>query len=434
MSETLLVGILMVAALAVLVLMKFPVGFAFLLIGFCGYALIRGWDSAFALLPSKVFGGTASYLLSVVPLFILMGELAASTGIGEGLFKTFRAWVGTIKGGLVTSTILANAAFGAASGMPETTTLVFSKVAMPEMLRSKVDRTLTAGCIVGAAGLDALIPPSVIMIIYGFLAVAPIDKCLMAGIVPGLLSVGVYTAMVYVRVRRNPALSPSVTGITWRDRFRSLRDVVGIFAVIVLAIGGILAGLFTPTEGGAVGAAGVLIVALVMRKVTRANFFDALCAAGRATSIIFIMVGGLVFFSAFLSVSGVSTAMTHAISGLHFSPTVVVIITLFMFLGLGCVIGPFPLMYLTIPLIAPIMKSLGVDLIWYGVLAIKVATMGMITPPLGINCYILRMTYPEIPIGEIFKGARWFLLADAVSVALLVAFPQISTLVPNLMR
>lgn len=423
----------MVAVLVVLLVLKFPIGFAFLLIGFCGYAILRGWDSSFALLPNKVFGGTASYLLTVVPLFILMGELASVTGIGESLYRAARAWLGRLRGGLLIATTVANAAFGAASGMPETTTLVFAKVAMPEMLRAKHDRSFVAGSIVGAAGLDALIPPSVIMIIYAFLAVAPIHKALIAGIFPGLLTVVVFIVMINIRVRRNPRLAPQVTGISWEEKVRSIRGVIPMFSVILLAILGILFGLFSPTEGGAVGAFGVLVVGLVMRKINPTQFRDAVASSGRLTGIVFIMIGGLAFFSAFLAASGISSALTNAILGLHASRTLIVIVSLFIFLGLGCVIGPFPLMYLTIPLMAPIMKGLGVDLIWYGVLAVTMATMGMITPPLGISCYMLRLVFPEIPIQEIFRGASWFLLANVVVVVLLVAFPLISTWLPKAM-
>ena len=332
------------------------------------------------------------------------------------------------------ATTVANAAFGAACGMPEAATAVFGKIAMPEMLRANTNRSLAAGAIVGSAGLSALIPPSVLSIIYGFLAIAPINKQLIAGILPGFLTVGVYIVMINLRVRRHPEIAPPIAAISWGERARSLRDVTPMLAVVLLSIIGILVGLFTPTEGGAVGAAGVLIIALAMRKLSRAKFRDSLTSSGKTTSILFIMVGGLAFFSAFLATSGVSAAMTNVFIGLPVSPTLIVILTLFIFLGLGCIIGPFPLMYLTIPLMAPIMKALGIDLIWYGVLVVKMATMGMITPPLGINCYMLRLVLPEFSIGEIFRGSLWYLLADVAIIALLVAFPQISLVLPGMMR
>jgi len=432
--ETLTVGIIMVVLLVVLVVLKFPIGFAFLLIGFCGYAILRGWDSAFGLLPTKVFGGTASYLLTVVPLFILMGEIAFISGIGEGLYLAGRALLGRFRGGLLMATTIANAAFGAACGMPEAATGVFGKVAMPEMLSAGINRSFAAGSIVGSAGLSALIPPSVLAIVYAFLAVAPIHKQLISGILPGILTVGVYMVMINIRVRRNPQLAPPIAAISRGERGRSFRHVLPMLAVVLLSIIGILVGLFTPTEGGAVGAAGVLIIALVIRKITRKSFSAALTSSGKTTSVLFIMVGGLAFFSAFLAVSGISAAMTNVFIDLPVSPTLIIILTLFIFLGLGCIIGPFPLMYLTIPLMAPIMKGLGVDLIWYGVLAVKMATMGMITPPLGINCYMLRLVLPELSIQEIFKGASWYLMADVVIIALLIAFPKISLLLPSMMR
>jgi len=432
--DNLAIGIIMVVVLVVLLIMKFPIGFAFLLIGFCGYAILRGWGSSFGLLPTKVFGGTASYLLTVVPLFVLMGEIAFVSGIGEGLYKAARALLGRFRGGLLMATTIANAAFGAACGMPEAATAVFGKVAMPEMLGAGINRSFAAGSIVGSAGLSALIPPSVLAIVYGFLATAPIHKCLIAGILPGFLTVAVYVVMINIRVRRNPELAPPLAAVSWGERLSAFRGVGGMLAVVLLSIIGIIVGLFTPTEGGAVGAAGVLIIAVATKKITRKGFSKALTSSGKTTSILFIMVGGLAFFSAFLAGSGISAAMTNIFIGLPVSPTLIVILTLFIFLGLGCIIGPFPLMYLTIPLMAPIMKALGVDLIWYGVLAVKMATMGMITPPLGINCYMLRLVLPEFSIQEIFKGAGWFLMADVVIVVMLVAFPRISLALPSLMR
>lgn len=424
----------MVVVLVVLVVLKFPIGFAFLLIGFCGYAILRGWDPAFSLLATKVFSGTASYLLTVVPLFILMGEIAFVSGIGEGLYKAFRALLGRFKGGLMMATTIANAAFGAACGMPEAATAVFGKVAMPEMLSAGINRSMAAGSIVAAAGLSALIPPSVIAIIYGFLATSPINKQLIAGIFPGFLTVAVYMVMINLRVRRSPYLAPPIARISWGEMLRSLRHVWGMLAVVLLSIVGILVGLFSPTEGGAVGAAGVLVIALVTRKISRTQFRDSLTTSGKTTSIMFIMIGGLAFFNAFLSGSGVSAVITNTLTNLPVSPTVVVVATMFLFLGLGCIMGPFPLLYLTIPLMAPVMKALGVDLIWYGVLVTKMATMGMITPPLGINCYILRLVLPEFSIQEIFRGSVWYLMADVVIIALLVAYPQISTFLPHMMR
>ena len=232
------VGIILMVVLVVLIVLKFPVGFAFLFIGFLGYATIRGFDSAFALIASKMFAGTAQYLLTVVPLFILMGELAFASGIGEGLFKAGRAWLGHFRGGLVMANTLANAAFGAACGMPEAATAVFGKAAMPMMLKAKTNRSLAAGSIVAAAGLSAVIPPSVIMIIYGFLAVVPIHKMLIAGVVPGILTAGVYMGMLQLRLRRNPSLAPPTDRVSWRERFSSLREVWGMLTVVVVAIGG----------------------------------------------------------------------------------------------------------------------------------------------------------------------------------------------------
>jgi len=432
--SALTIGIIMVVVLVALIVLKFPIGFSFLIVGFWGYVALRGFDSAFALLASKVFSGTAHYLFTVVPLFILMGELAYVAGIGEGLYAAFRAWLGNIRGGLAMATTMANAAFGAACGMPTAATAVFGRMALPEMLKAKTDRSLAAGTVAATAGLSAVIPPSVIAIIYGFLAIAPIHKILIAGLLPGAVSTAVILGMLAIRLRINPSLAP-ITGVTatWREKFRSLRGIWAMLTVIILVIGGIYTGMFSPTEAGAVGAAGMLIIGLALRKFNRTKLREALLMTARDTSVIFIIMGGIVFFSGFLSVSGISGAMTNYILGLTVSPTQVVIITMFILLGLGCILDPFSCMFLTIPLLSPIMKELGVNTIWYGVLVVKMITIGMITPPVGVNCYMLKVVCPELDLWEIFRGATWFLTAEAVIMTLLVAFPQISLLLPNLM-
>jgi len=432
--SALTIGIIMVVVLVALIVLKFPIGFSFLIVGFWGYVALRGFDSAFALLASKVFSGTAHYLFTVVPLFILMGEFALVAGIGEGLFRAGRAWLGQVRGGLAMATTMANAAFGAACGMPTAATAVFGRMALPEMLKAKTDRSLAAGTVAATAGLSAVIPPSVIAIIYGFLAIAPIHKILIAGLLPGAVSTAVILGMLAIRLRINPSLAP-VTGVTatWRERFRSLRGIWAMLTVIILVIGGIYTGMFSPTEAGAVGAAGMLVIGLALRKFNRTKLREALLMTARDTSVIFIIMGGIVFFSGFLSVSGISGAMTNYILGLTVSPTQVVIITMFILLGLGCILDPFSCMFLTIPLLSPIMKELGVNTIWYGVLVVKMITIGMITPPVGVNCYMLKVVCPELDLWEIFRGATWFLTAEAVIMTLLVAFPQISLLLPNLM-
>jgi len=427
------VGILMTVVLVALIVLRFPVGFAFLLVGFWGYVALRGFDPAFTLLASRVFGGTAYYLLTVVPLFVLMGEFAFVSGIGEDLFKAARAWLGHVRGGLAMATTMSNAAFGAACGMPTAATAVFGKVAMPEMLRAGTDRSLAAGAVAAAAGLSAVIPPSIIVIMYGHLAVAPIHKLLIAGLLPGLLSTAVYLAMLSIRLRINPSLAPVTIGVTWRERFRSLRGVWGLVVVIVLVIGGIFTGVFSPTEAGAVGAACVLIIALALRKLNWTKFREALLFSARTTSIIFIVVGGIVFFSGFLAVSGITTALTTFVIGLPVSTTAVVIITMFILLGMGCVLDPFSVMFLALPLLAPIMRMLGVNPVWYGILAVKMITIGMVTPPVGLNCYMLKIVCPEFDIWEIFRGVIPYLVAEAVIMALLVAFPQIILLLPGMM-
>jgi tripartite ATP-independent transporter DctM subunit len=430
----LILGIIMVVVLVVLIVLKFPIGFAFLLVGFLGSTALIGFDSAFALLASRIFSGTALYILTVVPVFVLMGEFALASGIGEDLFKAGRVWLGPFRGGLVMATTMANAVFGAACGMPAAATAVFGRIAIPDMLQAKTNRALAAGTVAATAGLSAVIPPSVIVIIYGFLAIAPIHKLLIAALIPGVLTTIVILGMLAIRVRINPSLAPaSAVTVTWRERFRSLRGVWAMLAVIVLVIGGIFTGEFTPTEAGSVGAVGTLIIGLALRRFNWTKIKDALLMTARTSCIIFIVMGGISFFAAFLGVSGVSEALSNFILGLPVAPIWVVIGTMFIFLGLGCVLDPFSVLFLAVPLLAPIIVALGIDPIWYGVLVVKMATIGMFTPPVGVNCYMLKIVCPELDLWEIFRGTNWFLLAEAVVMALLIAFPLISLWLPGIM-
>ena len=417
----------------VLVVLGCPIGFAFLIGGFIGIVTIKGFGPAFAFLGDRFFSANITYELSVVSLFILMGNLSYSGGLIQSLLHSARLWVGHMKGGLLIATTIANAIFGAACGSTTAATAVFAKVAIPEMLENKVDRCFAAGCVAAGGTLSALIPPSVLVVIYGILAQTSIAKLLIACILPGLLTAGGYIAMIIVRTHINPSLAPPLPKAPWKERIVSIKAIWGILALFILVMGGIFLGLFTPTEGGAIGAAGATLLLVSKREFKAAMFMDALVGAAHSSAMLFIIITGTYVFSAFLSLAGLSSVISQFVVELPVSPLVLVIGILGLYVFLGCVLDPMSMFFLTVPIIIPPLTKLGVDPIWFGVIAVKMACIGMITPPVGLDCFMFRAIRPDYRLEEVFRGVSWFIVAEVFIMIILVAFPEISLCLPRLM-
>jgi tripartite ATP-independent transporter DctM subunit len=426
----LIVMVLLLLALAA----GIHIGVALGLGGLLGMYLAIGPDATWAQLATVPFSTTNSYTLAVIPLFLLMGSLATQAAITTDLYRAAYNWFGRLPGGLAIATTLASAAFGAASGSTVVNAAVFTRMAMPEMTRFGYDKRLSAGCIAASGTLASLIPPSILMVIYGVITEQSVGRLLIAGLLPGILSAVVYVAGIYVRAVRNPAIAPIPDiAITWPDRWRSLYGVWGIVFLFALVIGGIYTGILTPTYAGAVGAFGAFLIVLGKRRLTRATLRDTLEDATVTTSVLFIIVVGGMLLARFLTYTGLVGEISSILLGLELPKYVYLLAFALLFLVLGMFIEPIAIMVMTLPVMFPVMVGAGFDAIWLGVIAIKLAEMSLMTPPVGLNVYVLKGVAPNVSMGDIFRGCGWFVFVDIINVALLMAFPIIILLIPMTM-
>lgn len=417
----------------VLLVLGMPIGFMLIFVSFLGVCMIRGLEPSLAFLGDRPYDSNSSYELSVVPLFLLMGHLAYSAGITQGIYNVARHWLGQLKGGLVIATTTANAIFGACCGSTTAATAVFGKVAIPEMIRHKVNPRLAAGCVAAAGSLSSIIPPSIHLVVYGLITNTSIARMLMAGIIPGIMTAVIFGIMVYTRARLNPSLAPPITGVTWRQRFQSFRGVWGILLLIVLVLGGIWAGVITPTEGGGIGATGAFFIVLGTRKLTRNVLRESFLETARSTAVILIIVTGALMFTTFIGLAGVSETVTNAVVNLPLPPIAIIWGFMGILIIMGCFVEPMSMMFLTMPFMIPVVKELGFDPVWFGVLVVTTCEIGMVTPPMGLNCYMLKSVVPELAIGDIFKGTIPFIAMFLIAMGFMTAFPQIALVLPNAM-
>jgi len=427
-------GIIVVSLLVVWMVLGVHIGVALGLAGFLGIYLSVGPDAAFAQIAAVPFGTINSFSLAVIPLFILMGSFATASGITTELFRMAYVWIGGLRGGLAMATVMSSAAFGAASGSTIVNAAVFTRMAMPEMARFGYDIRLNAGCIAAAGTLAALIPPSILMVIYAVITEQSIGKLLIAGVVPGILTALIYCGGIYILARVRPDLAPLANlKFSWAERLQSLRGVYGIMILFVLVVGGIYGGYFPATYAGAVGAFGAFLIALTRRRLGWKSLIEVLKEAAVTTSVIFIVVVGGILFARFLTYSGLVTTISSAMIGLGLSKYAYLFGFVLLFTILGCFIEPIAIMVMTLPIMFPVMKEVGFDPIWLGVIAVKLAEIGVLTPPVGLNVFVVKSSSPiPLTLGQAFAGVTPFILLDFLSLGLYVAFPGMITWLPNL--
>ena len=427
-----LVGI---AVLLALVFARVPIAFAMALVGAVGFASIRGWEATGAMVGTTVFDTGLAYSLSVVPLFILMGNVLAQSGIAHGLFAGADRLFGRMRGGLALATILSCGGFSAVSGSSLATAATMSKVAMPPMRRFGYSDALASGSIAAGGTLGILIPPSVIMIVFGLLTESDIGKLFIAGLLPGLLGVALYLLAVVVAVRVRPDLAPEVGGVvpmTGRDAV----GVLGTLALFVFIMGGIYGNAFTPIEAGGMGALFALGLAFATGGLGRDGFRTAIGQTVEATAMIFAIIIGAEIFSAFVNFAGMPNALVDLIHDLDLSAFAVIGVMVLIYLVMGCVFESLSMILLTVPVFYPVVVELDFGngvlgdpesaLIWFAVIVVVVTEISLITPPVGMNAFVLRSVVPDVGLGTIFRGILPFWLADLVRLALLLLFPAIS--------
>ena len=391
-----------------------------------------GLNEALGVLGTVPYSSVAFYSLSALPLFIFMGVIVSNTGLGEVLYATAYKLMGALRGGLAMATVMASAGFAAISGSSSATAITLGKVALPEMKKYKYDDSLAAGCTAAGGTMGILIPPSIGFILYGILTEVSIGKLFMAGIIPGILQAVFYIGTIWISCRIKPSLGPAGPKLSLREKTSSLFLTWPIILLFLIVIGGIYMGIFTPTEAAAVGAFGAIVITLITRRLTVRNFINAAMETGRNTAMIILLVVGAFVFSHFIAVSMLPFMLGDLVTGLAVSKYIILALIICLYIIFGMFLDIFSAIILTIPIFFPIITGLGFDTIWYGVIMVRVMEMGLITPPVGMNVFILAGV-TNTPLNKIFRGVMPFLVADVFHIMLLLAIPELSLFIPNMM-
>jgi C4-dicarboxylate transporter DctM subunit len=432
------IGIAMFGGIAVLLVARVPVGIAMLIAGGAGYAAIAGWWPLLNTLKTLPFSRFSSYTLTVIPLFLLMGEFATKGGMNAALFRAARAWFGHWRGGLAVATIGGCAAFGAICGSSLATAATMSKVAWPEMRRAGYSPALATGTLAAGGTLGILIPPSIILVIYAIYTEQSIGTLFVAAAVPGLLATLGYMLVVHVHARIAPTAAPPSPRLAWRFRFVESREIWPAALVFLLVVVGIYRGWFSPTEGAAVGAAAVGILAVAVGGMRLSGLIESLLATAETSALMFLILLGAELFSAALALSRLPASLSAWVVSLGLSPMTVLAIILGAYLVLGCAMESLAMVLLTLPVFVPLMLALdfGLDptqrLVWFGILVLVAVEVGMISPPFGLNLFVINALAKDVPMAETWRGVLGFCASDLVRLVLLVAFPGLSLWLPGL--
>jgi len=425
-----LIGILGILIMFVCLAMRQYIGMAMALVGLLGLCRLVGVDAGINILGITPLAEGSSYTLSVIPLFVLMGQFAFLSGISTDIYKTVYAWMGRFRGGLAMATVMACAGFAAVCGSSLATGATMGMVAIPEMNKYKYDPRLSTGCVAAGGTLGILIPPSIGFVIYGILTEESIGKLFMAGFLPGIMLALLFILAIYIQCRRNPLMGPRGATTTLSEKIKSLGGTWGMLLLFFIVMGGIYFGIFTPTEAAGVGAFGAFLFALLRRRLTLQTLIQSLMQTGRTTAMIFLIIIGANIFSTFLGLAQLPMELADFIAGLELPKTVILAGIVLIYVVLGCVMDCYAIMILTVPIIFPVIEALAFDPIWFGVLMVIVLEVGLITPPVGLNVFVLKAAAPDVPMATIFRGIWPFLVAAFLAIVILTIFPQIATFIP----
>ncbi|MEM1432021.1 MAG: TRAP transporter large permease [Pseudomonadota bacterium] len=428
-----LAGILGFLALFVLLAVRMPIGLAMMIVGATGIALLNSATAALNNLGSFAYSYSAVYTLSVIPLFVLMGAFASVSGMGADMYRTAFAWVGHRRGGLAAATIIACAGFAALSGSSIAAAATMGKVSLPEMERYRYDPKLATGSIAAGGTLGILIPPSTVLIVYALLTEQSVGRLFLAGVLPGLLLTALFVLTVFAVAVLNPNAGPPGERIPMAERFKVLLNSGALIFVVLIVIGGIYAGVFTVTEAAAVGAGLTFLHALWTQRLTVAKFLSALLDTVKTTAMVFFILIGAHFFAPFLALTRIPVELANTVGELAIPAFAILMVIIVVYIALGTFMEGFAMMVLTVPIVLPIITTLGYDPIWFGIIMVLVLEMGLISPPVGLNVFVVKGVAPHVPLGQVYRGIMPFWLAMAVCVALLVAFPQIALFMPDTM-
>ena len=427
------IGLICIIAMFILMVLRMHIGVTMGVTAFIGIALLTNFDSACGKLAHTAFSQSSTYMMSVIPLYMFMGELAFLSGLSQDAYRTVNKWLGHLPGGLAMATIGACAAFAAVQGSSTAGAVIMVSIAYPEMKSRKYSNSLALGCIAAGGTMGILIPPSAAFVLYGIITEQSIGKLFTAGIIPGLLLTLIFWALIYLQCRRNPKLGPSGPPTRWRERFISLKDLWSVAVLFGLVMGGIYFGVFNATEAAAVGVVAAFLISLIRRKISKKGIKRAVLNTLRTTGMIFIMVIGAMLFNYVLSLSGLTTALADICLKLPIPPIGIIVAICILFVILGCLMDAWAMMLIVVPAMLPTVMALGFDPIWFGVITVIMMEMGMITPPIGFNVFVMAGMVKEVPMTDVFRGVWPFVLGMAILVGFIIAFPDLALYLPRVM-
>ncbi len=432
MDTNTIVALIGIGVMVVLILLKLPIGVAMGVVGLLGFAYLTSVQGAIGLLKTVPYTTVSDYSLSVIPLFVLMGNFALVAGLSEALYTLGNKLVGHLRGGLAMATVIACAGFGAICGSAPATTATMGAISIPQMRKYKYAPSLACGCVAAGGCLGLLIPPSVGFIIYGVLVGESIGKLFTAGIMGGILLAVLYCIAIYIIALVRPDLAPRGEKASFAEIMVALKDVWGVLVLFVVVIGGMMAGFFTATEGAAVGAVGAFLFALCSRKMTWKTFANALLETGRTTAMIFVIMIGAYILGYFFSVTQLPSKLADVITNSHVNRYLIIMAIYAVYVFLGCIMDSLAMILITVPIFYPGVMALGFDPIWFGVFIVMVINQGLLTPPVGMNCFVVRGITKDVPLHVIFKGVAPFWVCILIAVIIMLVFPNIVLFLPRL--
>lgn len=428
-----LIGILGILLLFVLLAARMYIGMAMALVGFLGICALVGVGAGINILGITPLAEGSSYTLSVIPLFVLMGQFAFLSGISSDIYRAVYTWMGHFRGGMAMATIVACSGFAAVCGSSLATGATMGMVAIPEMKKYNYDPRLATGCVAAGGTLGILIPPSIGFVLYGILTEQSIGRLFMAGFVPGFILAAFFVLVIAIQCRINPEMGPCGPSTTWKTRFTSLGGTWGMLLLFLVVMGGIYLGVFTPTEAAGVGAFGAFLFVLLKRRLNKGTFFQSLIDTGKMTAMIFLIIIGANIFSSFLGLTMLPMQLADFSANLPLPRVLILATIIVVYIALGCVMDCYAIMILTVPIFFPVIEALNYDPIWFGVLMVIVLEVGLITPPVGLNVFVIKGAAPDVPLTTIFRGILPFLVAAVATIVLITAFPEIVTFLPDQM-
>ena len=428
------VGIIGIVFLVFLFLLRMPVAFAMAFVGFLGFSYLSSFHAGLKLLARDFFEQCSNFPISAIPMFILMGSFAFASGIGKRLYDAAYTTLGNLRGGLAMATVVACGFFASICGSTAATAATIGKIALPEMKRYHYDDAFATGCIASAGTLGILIPPSTIFLVYGIMTEQSISKLFVAGIIPGIILTFLFIITVGLICWRNPACAPAGASTNFKEKGKALLGIFEALILFGLVIGGLFFGWFTPTQAGGIGAAGALMIGLVRRQLSWRVFIESTKDGLRTSCMVLCVIAGATVFGHFMAVSTIPFILADWVEGLPLPPMAIMGVIVFIYLIGGCFMDAMALVVLTVPVIYPVIVRLGFDPIWFGVIIVLVSEMGVITPPVGVNVYVIKGIAPEVPLETIFKGIFPFLIAILINTGILMAFPKIALILPNLIK